>query len=132
MNMDSPDKHPHKNRRISEAFRHAFAGIFDAFKTERNLRFHTFTAILVIIVAAILQVSVIDWCWLVLAIALVIAAELINTSIEAAVDAAVGNRYDAHAKKAKDTAAGVVVVCAIFAVIIGLIVFVPRLLMLFK
>ncbi len=62
-----------------------------------------------------------DWCALLLSCALVISGELINTAIENTVDM-VTNEYNEFAKKAKDAASGAVLVCAIFAVIVGLVV----------
>lgn len=132
MTMDSRDKHPYKNHRFVQAFGHAMSGIWAALKTERNLRFHCSAAVAVIVVGFVLHLSASQWCWILLAITLVIAAELANTAIEEAVDAAVGHSYDPHAKKAKDVAAGVVVVCACFAVVVGLIVLGPLVLRVFS
>lgn len=127
MIMDSKDNYPQKNHHFYQALGHALSGIYTAFKSERNLRFHCFAAVVVIFLAFILQVSIVDWCFLLLAITLVIAGELINTAIEAVVDITVGKSFNEKAKKAKDVAAGMVTIYAFFAVIIGVIVFVPKL-----
>lgn len=124
--MDSRDNQPHKNHHFYQALDHALAGIGQAVKTERNLRFHLLAAGVVIIGAFLLKVSLTDWCLLLIAIGLVIASELVNTAVEAAVDAAVGKHYDPMAKKAKDVAAAAVLVNASLAAVIGLIVFLPR------
>lgn len=132
MTMDSQDKHPYKNHRFSQAFGHAMAGFWAALKSERNLRFHCTAGIVVVLAGFFFHLTSNQWSWILLAIALVIAAELSNTAIEEAVDAAVGHHYDPHAKKAKDVAAAVVVVCACFAVVVGLIIFLPAIMQWWK
>lgn len=106
----------------SSTFRYAIEGIGYGLKTQRNLRVHVICAVLAAGAAAFFHLTPTKWAVLLLTIALVIALELINTAIESVVDLA---SPDIHplAKAAKDTAAGAVLVSAIFAVIIGIVLF---------
>ncbi|GAB6990658.1 diacylglycerol kinase family protein [Paenibacillus pini] len=101
---------------------YAVEGIRYAFATQINMRIHGVAAIVVITAAALLHVSGLRWLFLLLAITLVMVAEMLNTAIEAAVDL---TSPDLHplAKAAKDTAAGAVLLAAVFAIIVGIIVF---------
>ena len=92
------------------------------------MKFHMLAAVAVVILALVLKVPAYQWPWLVIAIALVIAAECLNTAVEHICDLVVGSKYDPDVKKAKDAAAGAVLVIAAMAAIIGLLVFIPRLL----
>ncbi|MBY7739580.1 diacylglycerol kinase family protein [Paenibacillus polymyxa] len=104
------------------AFRYAAEGVVYALRTQVNMRIHAVVALLVIVVGLTLRISRLDWLFVCMAIAIVMVAELINTAVEAAVDLI---SPDIHplAKAAKDTAAGAVLLAAVFAVIIGIFVF---------
>lgn len=130
MTMGSRDKQGQtgKNKSFLQSFKHALTGILLVLKTERNMKFHMLAAVAVVILALVLKVPAYQWPWLVIAIALVIAAECLNTAVEHICDLVVGSKYDPDVKKAKDAAAGAVLVIAAMAAIIGLLVFIPRLL----
>lgn len=112
-------------------FRYAAEGVIYALRTQINMRIHVAAALLVIIAGLILRISRLDWLFICVAMALVTVAELINTAVEAAVDLI---SPDIHplAKAAKDTAAGAVLLAAVFAVIIGIFVFYRPLLALIR
>ncbi|WP_179032942.1 diacylglycerol kinase family protein [Paenibacillus kribbensis] len=112
-------------------FRYAAEGVFYALRTQVNMRIHVAVALLVIIAGLGLRISRLDWLFVCVAMALVIVAELVNTAVEAAVDLI---SPDIHplAKAAKDTAAGAVLLAAVFAVIIGIFVFYSPLLTLIR
>lgn len=114
-------------RRLIRSFGYAFAGIGHGLQTQTNLRIHLLAAICVVAAGLLLQISAIEWGVLVVTIMIVMSAELFNTAIEAVIDRA-GNEHHPLAKIAKDTAAGAVLVGAIGSVIIGLLIFGPRLL----
>jgi len=114
-------------RRLIHSFGHAFAGIGHGLRTQANLRIHFVAAICVVIAGLALQISPIEWAILVVTIMLVLSAELFNTAIEAVVDR-VGDGPHPLSKIAKDTAAGAVLIGALGAVIVGLLIFGPRLL----
>ncbi|MFD1177790.1 diacylglycerol kinase family protein [Paenibacillus puldeungensis] len=109
-------------RKWGAVFKHALEGVFASFKTQRNLRVHGAAAVLVTAAALFFRLPPRDIALLMLVIALVISLELVNTAIEATVDL-VTPEWHKLAKMAKDAAAGAVLVAAVFAVIIGLLLF---------
>ena len=110
---------------LIDAFRYAFAGLFYLLRTQRNAQIHCAIGLAALAVGTILGISRVEWAVIVGTCALVLAAEGANTAIEAVVDIA-SPGYHPLAKIAKDVAAGAVLLCAIAAVIIGLIIFGPR------
>lgn len=118
-------------KRLRKSFGYAFKGIDDVIKHEPNMKIHVVVAILVVIMAFILKVSNIEWIILVLLIGAVLAAETINTTIENLVDMYT-KEYDEKAKIVKDTAAGTVLILAITSAIIGLIIFIPKIIYLLE
>ncbi|EHS56980.1 diacylglycerol kinase family protein [Paenibacillus sp. Aloe-11] len=112
-------------------FRYAAEGVFYALRTQVNMRIHVVVALLVIIAGLGLRISRLDWLFVCVAMALVIVAELVNTAVEAAVDL-ISPDINPLAKAAKDTAAGAVLLAAVFAVIIGIFVFYSPLLALIR
>lgn len=130
MTMDSNDKHHQvdKNHHLLQAMRHAFDGIITMLKEERNMRFHVLSAMAAVVIGWLLKINTADWLWILLVIFLVFAAEFLNTVTEAVTDLLVSHHFDINVKKAKDVAAGGVLLAALFAVLVGLIIFVPRVL----
>lgn len=118
-------------KRLRKSFGYAFKGIDDVIKHEPNMKIHVVVAILVVIMAFIFKVSIIEWIILVLLIGAVLAAETINTTIENLVDMYT-KEYDEKAKIVKDTAAGTVLILAITSAIIGLIIFIPKIIYLLE
>lgn len=118
-------------KRLKKSFGYAFKGIDDVIEHEPNMKIHVVVAILVVIMAFILKVSIIEWIILVLLIGAVLAAETINTTIENLVDMYT-KEYDEKAKIVKDTAAGTVLILAITSAIIGLIIFIPKIICLLE
>lgn len=115
-----------KSPHVFASFKFALEGIVHAFRTQRNFKIHSAITLAVVVAGAVLGVSTDQWAILVLTIALVFVAELVNTSLEAVVDH-VSPEFHALAKVAKDCAAGAVFVAAMMAVIIGLLVLGPKL-----
>ena len=125
--MDSQDnKRKWKNRDLVSSLEFALTGILTAFKEERNMRKHAVTAIVVILAGFVFQVSRIEWLFLLLSIFLVVAFEIINSAIENVVDLASHYHFSMLAKKAKDMAAGAVLVVSLLAAVIGALIFLPR------
>lgn len=120
-----------KSKNLVNSFKYAIAGIKSALKTERNLKIHITIAILVIIMGSILKLSLFEWIACISWFAIVIGGELFNTAIEITVNIAMPNLNE-NAKRAKDISAGGVLVFAIGSAIIGLIIFVPKILLLIK
>lgn len=113
-------------RRTLGSFRFAAAGMVYLLRTQPNARVHFVAAVAVIALAAWLQVPTRSWAALLLAMALVLSLEAVNTAIEFAVDLACPERHPL-AKAAKDCAAGAVLIASIFSAAIGLILLGPPL-----
>lgn len=111
---------------LARSFGWAFAGVWHMLRQQRNAQIHSLITILVIVFGVVLRVSAGEWVALVLAIALVLALEALNTALEAVVDLA-SPQIHPLAKQAKDTAAGAVLIGAIGAAIAGCIIFLPKL-----
>lgn len=112
---------------LYKSFGYAFQGIFDTIRTERNIKIHCAAAILVTIFGIWLQISKTEWMICFILFGLILALELVNTAVEATVDLFTEERKPL-AKKAKDAAAGAVLIAAIFAAVIGILIFIPKLL----
>ena len=120
--MNAPRKAPS----ILESFNYAFEGIIHVLRTQRNMRIHLAVAAVVLVVAFAVGVSKLELIALLLAIAFVLIAEMVNTALEHAIDVATTS-FDPMAKLAKDIAAGAVLIATAIAVAIGYVVFASRL-----
>lgn len=117
-------------RRFVKSFKYAFEGIHYAFKNDQNLLFHLLVAFLVINVSIALKVSHYEMGILGLTMMMVIMAEMVNSAIEKMVDL-ITKEHRTEAKIAKDVAAGMVLVTAIAAVVIGSLILFPYFIKLF-
>ena len=124
---NNDNKRKWKNRDVISSLEFALTGIFTAFKEEMNMRSHVLSAVAAIIAGLIFRISAIEWLLLLLSIFLVIAFEIMNSAVENVVDLASDYHFSMRAKNAKDMAAGAVLVVSVFAVITGLIIFLPKL-----
>lgn len=120
-----------KTKKLINSFKYAFEGLISSFKTERNMKIHIFIMILTIITGFILKINITEWMICLILFGIVISAELFNTAIETIVDMITTLR-DPKAKLAKDISAGAVLILAIIAMIIGLIIFVPKIIALLQ
>ncbi|MEH7074084.1 diacylglycerol kinase family protein [Neobacillus drentensis] len=120
--MDSNDKRSQVS--FFKSFSYAFAGIANAIRYEKNMRFHVCSSIVILIVAYYFSITKTEWLFILMAIGGMLVLELVNTAIERVVDL-VTKEYHPLAKQAKDLAAGAVFVYAILSVAIGIIVFLP-------
>ena len=111
-------------------FIHAMDGIREAIRTQFNFRIHVLAALLVVAAGLVLRISLTQWCILMLAGGMVLAAECFNTAVEYLVDLVMPGLHK-KAGKAKDLAAGAVLICAIAAAVVGMMIFVPALYNLF-
>jgi diacylglycerol kinase (ATP) len=107
---------------VIESFNFAIEGVIHVLRTQRNMRLHFAAAVAVIVVAVAVGVSKIELSLLLVSIAFVLVAEMINTAVEGAIDAATTS-FDPMAKLAKDIAAGAVLIAAVNAVAVGYLVF---------
>ncbi|MBK9713897.1 MAG: diacylglycerol kinase family protein [Kouleothrix sp.] len=111
---------------LAASFRFAFAGLLHLLWTQRNAKIHTALGLVAVALGAALGIDRYEWLALILTIAMVLAAEGVNTAVEAAVDLCSPD-YHPLAKIAKDVGAGTVLLTAIMAVIVGLVLFLPHL-----
>lgn len=114
-----------KTKKLINSFKYALEGIATSFKTETNMKIHILMTILVLILGLFLKISKMEWITCIFAITMVISAELFNTAIETIVDMITIEKNE-KAKIAKDVSAGAVLVTAIGAAVVGLIIFVPK------
>jgi diacylglycerol kinase (ATP) len=119
------------NTSFLNSFKYAFQGIYYALKFNRNIRIHFVAAILVILASIFFKVSAFEMGILGVMILLVICTEMINTAIEEVVNL-LTNEHRLEAKIAKDVSAGMVLLTAIGSIIVGILVFAPYILKLFK
>lgn len=108
-----------------QSFRYAFAGFAHIWHDHQNMRIHFLAAIGVVILAFILRISYVEYLIVLITIFFVIICEMMNTAIEEMTDL-ITKEHRKEAKIAKDVAAAAVFVSAMFSVIVGLIIFVPR------
>lgn len=113
-----------KLKALFKSFYYAANGIVSTIKTERNMRIHLVCVTYmfsILLLTDWFRLERSDWCALILASALVLSGEIVNTAIENAVNLST-SEYNEFAKKAKDAGSGAVLVNAVFAVIVGLVV----------
>ena len=116
-----------KKHSLPESFKCAYSGVLKTLKNERSFKIHVCAAIGVIGLSVLLRISLIEFICILITIAMVLAAELLNTAVEAVVDLFAGEDYYPLAKAAKDAAAGAVLITTINAVAVGIGVFLKRL-----
>tara|TARA_A100000171_G_scaffold37858_1_gene36977 strand:+ start:1438 stop:1803 length:366 start_codon:yes stop_codon:yes gene_type:complete len=106
------------------SFKFAFRGLWQAMQHEHNFRVHLFASLLVVLLGFYFNLSQSEWLWIIAAIAMVLVAELFNSSIEKLVDM-VSPEFNPKAGIIKDIAAAAVLITAIAAAIIGVLIFYP-------
>ena len=116
-------------RTLGESFFYAISGMLYAFRTQRNIKIHFMTALLVIIFGYLLKLSIMELLALSITIALVLVAEMINTAVETVVDMYT-QEYHPLAAVAKNVAAGAVLISAINAIFVGYLIFYKRIVIL--
>ncbi|WYJ92925.1 diacylglycerol kinase [Enterococcus sp. 9D6_DIV0238] len=126
MPMDSKDKQTEKNKHFIASLEFALQGIKTVFKEERNMRTHVLMGIIAVVIGFVFGLSIAEWLWLLLVIFLVLVVEIINTVFENVVDMFTDFHFHPIGKKIKDMAAGAVLLTSGFAVIVGLLLFVPK------
>jgi diacylglycerol kinase (ATP) len=117
--------------KLIKSFGHAFEGLEHAYKRDQNLRIHFFIGTLVVIASIVLQVNPFEMGILGVMILLVMVTEMINTALERMVDL-ITKEHREDAKIAKDVAAGMVFLTAVGSLIVGVLIFLPHIIKLFK
>lgn len=116
-----------KNKNFFTALGHSFDGIKYALKNERNLKIQLIFAILAIILGIFLKLTYIEFAILVIVIGLVLFSEFINTALEVMLDL-YSQEYNENIKIVKDISSGAVLLMSALSVIIGVILFLPKIL----
>lgn len=124
-------KQVEKNHHFKQSMKYAVNGIQTVFQDERNFRFDVVAAIVVVILGFFLKIERTEWYWIVFCIFLMFILEMLNTVVEQLVDLMVGHNYHLAAKKAKDVAAGVVLMGAVFVLIMASGIFIPKIVQIF-
>ncbi len=113
------------------SFKNAFAGLFWAIRTQPNFRVHLFFSVCAIVLGLVLGISSIEMTIIILTIVLGLTAEMVNTSIESMTDL-ITTEWHTQAKIAKDVSAGMMLVAAIGAFVVGALVLIPHILAYFS
>jgi diacylglycerol kinase (ATP) len=111
-----------KVRKLIDSFNYAIEGIIYALKTQRNMKIHFLVAAVILTLSLFFEISRLEIIILLMTISLVIIAEMINTSIEMAIDL-ITDQYHIFAKIAKNVAAGAVLISAINSVFVAYFIF---------
>ena len=119
-----------KNVNFFKSLSFAINGIKYCFKMEKHYKFHIFAFILIMILSFLLKLSSIEFIFIIAVSFLVIITEMLNTCVEVIVDM-ITKDYNILAMYAKDLGAGAVLISSILAVIIGLIIFIPKIMRFF-
>ena len=108
-----------------KSFVFAFAGIGETFRVGRNFKVQLAFAVAAIVLGVVFRIEACEWAVIAVCIGVVLGGECVNTSIEAVVDL-VSPDYHELAKRAKDCAAGGVLLCAIASAAVAAIIFLPK------
>ncbi|MEW6408092.1 MAG: diacylglycerol kinase family protein [Patescibacteria group bacterium] len=117
--------------RLLKSFKYAISGFLYALKEEQNFRIHILATIIVVILMFALEVSKYEAFVLIISISLVLIGELVNSVFERIVDI-LKPRLHPYAEKVKDMMAAIVLIASLSSIILGLWIFVPKILALFK
>lgn len=114
-------------KKFIRGFKYAVAGLWYGIRTQLNFRVHLWAAVLAVILGCVLEISTPEWLWILLCIALVCGAELLNTAIETLTDM-VSPHWNEKAGQVKDLSAAAVLVITLFSLGVGAVIFGPKLL----
>lgn len=117
--------------KLVNSFKYAFAGIISALTSEHNFRIHVLFACLTLLCSFVFNISMVEWIAVCGCIAFVITLELVNTAVEKLCDL-VSKEKHPGIKKVKDIAAGAVLVAAMFSIITGTLIFLPKIIAILK
>ena len=119
-----------RDKRLVDSFNFAIEGLISALKNEKHMKVHILAAIIIVILAIVINASKVEILIISLSVSFVVITELVNTAVEAIVDLVSPERHPL-AKLAKDVAAGAVLVAAINALCVGYLLFYDKLLDIF-
>lgn len=122
--MTDRDRPP--KRTWPQKFRDAFRGVWLGVRGQSSFAVHLTVAVLVVAAAAVLRVSMTEWCLLTLCITLVLAAEMFNSALES-LSKAIDVKHNLHLADGLDIGSAAVLVSALGAAVVGAVIFLPRL-----
>lgn len=117
-----------KKRALS--FKYAWQGVSALLRYEHNSRIHLVAAVVAVVAGFIFKISAPEWCLIAICIGMVISAEAMNSAVEALADK-ISKEYDPLIGRAKDFGAAAVMILAFVAVVVGLVIFLPKFIALF-
>lgn len=118
-------------KKILNSFPYAFQGVLHAFITQVNFRFHVTAGVIALILSFIFKINSLELLFVFSAIFFVLTAELFNTAVETVVDLYTRD-YNYMAQTAKNIAAGAVLTAALYSLVVGVIVFIPKIFVLLR
>ena len=121
----------YKDKTFLKGVGYCLEGIAYTFKDEKNFRIEVIIGIITVIASFIFKISLIEWIIIILLITMVLVLELINTAFESMVDLYTQD-YNKIAKATKDVIAGAVLVTCMFSFVIGILIFIPRIMEVIK
>ena len=113
--------------KLINSFKHAIEGLISPASDEENMKVHFIVMLCVIVLGIIVKLSKMEWIICIMLFGIVISAEIFNTALERAMDY-INDDYDEDIKFIKDTSAAAVLVAAVASAVIGLMIFLPKLL----
>lgn len=119
-------------KKRKESFGHAFRGIKTLFKETPNAHIHLVMAVLAVMLGFLFHISFVEWLAIIIVIGLVFSLEAMNTAIETLADFACDKKRHPLIKIVKDVSAASVLLAAIAALFVGIVVFLPKIIVLFK
>ncbi|WP_027108471.1 diacylglycerol kinase family protein [Lacticigenium naphthae] len=125
-------KDTQKSHTYLQSFHYAFKGVQTVFSEERNMRTHLSLGFIILILGFLFDISYMEWLWVTFSIFFVLIMEITNTVIENLVDLVTNYEFHPLAKKVKDMAAASVLLSASLSVVIGCIIFLPKVLLFFE
>lgn len=120
-----------KGRSLIKSFKNALNGIVFVFRTQRNFRIQLACLLIALIAAVVFELTLFEIAIIVFAGGMVLVGEMMNTGIEKLVDL-INPEYHPLARKAKDVSAGVVLVSSLLAAMLGLLIFIPKIIEMLK
>lgn len=115
----------HKQQSVYQSIRVAFVGLFTFFRMDRNGRIELIMALVAIGASIIFKISAIEWMFVLLSISMVLATEIINSNLEKLCNL-ITTEYHPMVKVIKDTSAAAVLITTLISVVVGCIIFLPR------
>lgn len=117
-------------KKFKQSLKYAIIGLRHSFKRQRNFRIMTYMSLVITILGIVLKISVMEWILITWAIFSVLISEMVNTAVEYIINL-IHKRQDTYAKLAKDVAAGAVLLSTFLSIVIGFVVFIPKIIGLF-